>query len=32
VIRYKHVGPITADVVTHEFRPALQALSHEAAP
>jgi len=31
VIRYKHVGPITPDVVTHEFRPALQALSHEAA-
>jgi cytochrome c biogenesis protein CcmG/thiol:disulfide interchange protein DsbE len=29
VIRYKHVGPITPDVVAKEFRPALAALAKE---
>lgn len=29
VIRYKHVGPITPDVVANEFRPALAALARE---
>jgi len=29
VIRYKHVGPITPEVVDREFRPALAALAKE---
>lgn len=32
VIRYKHIGPLTADVVQRELKPAIAALAHEARP
>jgi cytochrome c biogenesis protein CcmG/thiol:disulfide interchange protein DsbE len=32
VIRYKHIGPLTADVVQRELKPAIATLSHEARP
>lgn len=32
VIRYKHIGPLTPDVVQRELKPAITALSREARP
>ncbi|MEO7065971.1 MAG: DsbE family thiol:disulfide interchange protein [Rhodanobacter sp.] len=32
VIRYKHIGPLTPEVVANELRPAIAALSHETKP
>ena len=32
VIRYKHIGPLTPDVVASELKPAIAALPREAQP
>jgi len=32
VIRYKHIGPITPDVMTKELKPAIAAMLKETAP
>ena len=32
VIRYKHIGPLTSEVVASELKPAIAALSREAQP
>jgi cytochrome c biogenesis protein CcmG/thiol:disulfide interchange protein DsbE len=32
IIRYKHIGPFTPQIIARELKPAIAALAHEAQP